>query len=113
MAAGGSGWRAEGGNDFYTRLGVSVGDEGVTAEMLAMLRRLGARAYGDDVADGPPIRGARVRRRSGADSVRLGVGMRWCAGDLGQSEPRAARMRAHVAACDALPGFVLLVPCLK
>jgi hypothetical protein len=92
-----------------------VGDEGVTAEMLAMLRRLGARAYGDDVADGPPIRGARVRRRSGADSVRLGAGMRWGAGDLGQGEPRAARarMRAHVAVCDALPGFVLLVPCLK
>jgi hypothetical protein len=41
--------------------------------------------------------------------------MRWGAGDLGQGEPRAARarMRAHVAVCDALPGFVLLVPCLK
>jgi hypothetical protein len=44
----------------YTRLGRPAGDARVTAEMPAVLRRLEARAYGGDAADGPPIRGARA-----------------------------------------------------
>jgi hypothetical protein len=40
-------------------------------EMLAVLRRLGARAYGGDTADGPPVRGVRARTAA-LTSGRLG-----------------------------------------
>jgi hypothetical protein len=45
---------------FYTLLGRPAGDAGMTAEIPPVLRRLEARAYGVDAADGPLVRGARV-----------------------------------------------------
>jgi hypothetical protein len=52
-----------------------VGDALVTAEDAAVLRRVEARAYGGDAADGPLVRGARARtaartpRRLGTERI--------------------------------------------
>jgi hypothetical protein len=41
---------------FYTRLGASVGDKGVMAEIPRRATTLGRRTYGGDAADRPPVR---------------------------------------------------------
>jgi hypothetical protein len=49
------------------------GDVGVPGEMPAVLRRLGARAYGGGTADGPPVRDVRTRTAARASGL-LGTG---------------------------------------
>jgi hypothetical protein len=51
-------------------------------EMLAVARRLGARAYGGGIADGPPVRGVRARTAALALGL-LGTG---CVGAWGSSQ---------------------------
>jgi hypothetical protein len=67
------GWRAEETGGLLYVAQRDQGDEGVMGEMLAVLRRLGARAYGGGTADGPPVRGVRARTAALA-SGRLGTG---------------------------------------
>ena len=91
--------RARRGRGLYTRLGRPVGDALVTAGDVAVLRRVVARAYGGDTADGPLVRGARAY--GGADAKAPRDGAHRGARASGRSTAQTPRLRAARA---RLPG---------
>jgi hypothetical protein len=83
---------------FIGGLGV-WGDDGVTERSSAVLRRLEARAYGSDAADGPSVRGARAYGGAPARTRRItGRETRWGARDLGTEHLGEGAVLGGVAA---------------